>query len=303
MISENIELVLNGSEKNLYISNLEKALKKINKKVKPNINLVKFQNLFSIYNLDTKYNAERFKEITINKYTGLPTKISINKLFKERTSNLNNEGLNVVEEVNKALLEDKDISRIREKYSKNKYLEDIKSLDTFDEFCEIKTTDRQISISNYENNFFVNYRISFDNAYKDNARIFSEVLKQKINSNSIDKPKYLNTFYERLKEYGILPDRLEKNIIGPFFTNKSENDDYNIRSFVKDDSSFILEYRKQCLEQNRVKKKRKILRIFNKKETLLEKKFLDDFIIYSANDTIRQELYDSLQKNNNMMII
>ncbi len=303
MISENIELVLKGSEKNLYVSNLENALKKINQKTKPNINLIKFQNLLSIYNFDTKYNIKRFKEITINKYTGLPTKISINKLFKERDTNLNDKRLNLVEEVNKALLENKDILKIKEKYSKNKYFEDIKSLDTFDKFCDIKTTDRQISISNYENDFFVNYKISFDNVYKENARIFSEILKQKINNNSIDKPKYLNTFFEMLKEYSIIPDEIEKNIIGPFFTNKSENDNYKIRSFVKHNDSFILEYRKQCLKQNKIEKKRKVLKIFNKKEIMLEKKILDDFVVYSANDNIKQELYDSLQKNNNVMLI
>ena len=67
MISENIELVLNREQKNLYTNNLEKALLKLNEEI-ANINIRKFQNLISIYNLDKKYNANRFEEITLNKY-------------------------------------------------------------------------------------------------------------------------------------------------------------------------------------------------------------------------------------------
>jgi len=302
MISENIELVLNREQKSLYINNLNKALQKLNNEI-TNINTRKFQNLISIYSLDTKYNLNRFEEITLNKYTGLPTKISIKDLFKEKSFNLKTDKINVVEEVKNALSENKDISKIRDKYSKNKYYEDVKRLDSFDDFCDIKNTNNQIILSNYESNLFVNYRIFFDEVYKENAKIFSEKLKKKINNNSIDKPKYLSTLYERLKESYILPNNLEKHIIGPFFTNKIENEDYNLRGFVKENNSFILEYRKQFVELNKVEINKKILKIFNRKESVLEKNHSEDFVIYSTSDDIKQEVYDSFPKDKNVLVI
>ena len=293
---------MNREQKNLYTNNLEKALLKLNEEI-ANINIRKFQNLISIYNLDKKYNANRFEEITLNKYTGLPTKTCVKDLLKERNFNLKTDSIDLLEEVKKALSENKDISKIRDKHSKNRYYEDVKNLDSFENFCDIKNINNQIIVSNYESNLFVNYRIFFNEVYKENAKKFSEILKEKINNKSIDKPKYLSTLYEKLKEYNIIPNVLEKHIVGPFFTSKIENDDYNIRSFVKEDDSYILEYRKQSLELNRVNINKKIFKIFYRKVSVLEKNNSEDFVVYSTSDNIKEQLCDSFPKNNNILVI
>jgi len=307
MISDNNELVLKLEEKEIYTRNLAEAIKKLSLEKFLNIpgfELKKLENLINFYNIDSNFKSNRFENIEIDVNSGFPTKLSLETLFKDKkiyscSSNICSDISEKIKAYLKGDSDDSDFEQTIKKYSLQRYFEEIKKLDIVEDFSSSSVRENCISISSYNNNRFANYRIFFKDVYSEEAEVFASYMNDEKQN---DKPKYLGTMYDKLLSYGIIPELIEKHTIGPFYTEKTGNENYDIRAIAENKNDYVLAYKNEKVytEKKEIIKKEFI---FTKKETVLERKYEPEFWIYVSSENLRLKLLDILPNMENIKVI
>jgi hypothetical protein len=299
MISETTELVLKGEEKEKYTKNIVHAIEKINKYYLKIYDVKKLENLINFYNIDTELNAKRFDSLEIDSNTGFPTKQSIEILFKDRNIYQNNKENNIVEKIKEALKNNSDIKNIRDEYAQGRYFEEIKKSDIIDGFYSTTLKDDSLAISSYINNCFSISTINFKPDMHQNITEFYNYLEDK---NENDKPNYLETIYQKLQSYELIPESIEKQTIGPFYRKRTGNENYQVRTAIKDDDSYVLQCKKEKLSIQ-TKKSIKWDFLVPKKSLIIDKEFCNPFVVYCCSSNLYLNLLDILPNDVNVKVI